>query len=99
MQKMEVSLGELTDALKRHFSAAVITWNSGNFYIIAASSNVANLIGFVHGMLPPAIPTEFCYETLPKTLFGIESGNVEFRKHVTEPASGLGLGGLFGMQA
>ncbi|HKH39566.1 MAG TPA: hypothetical protein VKA82_20610, partial [Rubrobacter sp.] len=66
---------------------------------IAASSNVANLIGFVHGMLPPAIPTEFCYETLPKTLFGIESGDVEFRKHVTEPASGLGLGGLFGMQA
>jgi hypothetical protein len=80
MQKMEVSLGELTDALKRHFSAAVITWNSGNFYMIAASSNVANLIGFVHGMLPPAIPTEFCYETLPKTLFGIESGDVEFRK-------------------
>src|SRR5215203_1133487 len=23
---------------------------------------------------------KFCYETLPKTLFGIESGNLEFRK-------------------
>ncbi|HUN09100.1 MAG TPA: hypothetical protein PLQ56_21025 [Aggregatilineales bacterium] len=80
MQKMEASLGELTDALQRHFSAALITWNSGNFYTFAASNNLGNLTSFVHNMLPSAIPKEFCYETLPKTLFGIEGGNVEFRK-------------------
>ena len=99
MQKMEASLRELTDALQRHFSAAIITWNSGNFYMLAASNNVANLISFVHSMLPPAIPREFCYEALPKTLFGIENGNVEFRKPEPSPSSGLCLGGPIGMQA
>lgn len=86
MQKMEASLGELTDALRQHFAAAVITWNSGNFYTIAASADVANLLSLVRGMLPPAIPAEFCYEMLPRTLFGIESGNVEFRKPELAPS-------------
>lgn len=80
MQKMEASVEELTHALQRHFSAAVITWNSGNFYTIAASSNVANLSRFVCGMLPPAIPAEFCYEPLPKILFGMEAAKIAFRK-------------------
>ena len=80
MQKMEASLVELTNALQRHFSAAVVTWNSGNFYTIAASNNIVNIVGFVHGMLPPAIPKEFCYEVLPKVLFGIEDGTAQFRE-------------------
>jgi len=89
MQTMEASLGELTHALHQHFAAAAITWNSGNFYTIVASNTVANLISFVRALLPPAIPGAFCYETLPKVLFGIESGTLVFRRPEVSHASSL----------
>jgi tRNA (cmo5U34)-methyltransferase len=79
MSQMEASLEEITDALKRRFAAAVVTWNSGNFYTIAASANTANLLRFVGSLLPPALPAEFCYEPLPLTLFGIDKNSTSFR--------------------
>jgi hypothetical protein len=83
MQEQEVSLSELTSVLRRHFSAAVVTWNSGNFYTIAASNNHSGLADLVNAMIEPAIPDEFCYETLPRLLFGSLSDGITFRKPIT----------------
>ncbi len=85
MQEMEASLDDLTGALKRHFSSAVITWNSGNFYTIAASTKIPNLVKFINGMLPPAIPDNYCYEQLPAVLFGTIPDALIFRTAESEP--------------
>jgi hypothetical protein len=80
MSKMEASLDEVTSALKRKFAAAVATWNSGNFYTIAASASTANLLRFVRSLLPPALPSDFCYEQLPLALFGLDGMSINFRR-------------------
>ena len=83
MSQMEASLDEITSALKRRFAAAVVTWNSGNFYTIAASVSTSNLKRFIHGLLPPALPAQFCYERLPMALFGIHDDSITFRQTET----------------
>jgi hypothetical protein len=86
MQQMEASLEELTSALTRLFTAAVITWNSGNFYTIAASRDLDHLATLVGDMIPPAIPQEYSYETLPRQLFGPRRPEFHFRD--AEPSRG-----------
>lgn len=81
----QVTLGEFIEVLSGEFAAAVITWNSGNFYTIAASDSRENLTRLVQAMSPPAIPDEYLYETLPRPLFGL--GELEFRR---APMPGLG---------
>jgi SAM-dependent methyltransferase len=86
MQQMEASLEEITSALTRLFTAAVITWNSGNFYTIAASRDLDHLATIVGDMIPPAIPQEYCYEALPRQLFGPH--RLEFHFRDAEPSPG-----------
>jgi hypothetical protein len=80
MESMQVTLAELTDALSHHFSAAVIIFNSGNFYNIAASNHPDRLIALASSMTRPLIPSEFNYHQLPEVLFGPQGFTCAFRE-------------------
>lgn len=80
MDDMQVTLKELSWALKRHFKAAVILFNSGNFYSIAASDNPENLGCFIGHFLDPAVPGEFSNHELPQVLFGMSESDCAFRR-------------------
>lgn len=69
MHEQLVTLTELTEVLQRFFDHAVVTWNSGNFYTIAASTSISRLQLFTQCLTPPAIPADFLYEDLPRVLF------------------------------
>lgn len=58
------------------FKHAVMTWNSGNFYIIMASNSQKSLKDLVSELIPPCIPSVFCYERLPKIIMGLDE--IEF---------------------
>lgn len=46
-----------------------MTWNSGNFYSLAASNARENLDLYLSRMAPAAIPHEYVYDTgLPREL-------------------------------
>ncbi|MER5717538.1 hypothetical protein [Streptomyces sp. NPDC002132] len=79
MERMEVTIEEMKDALACHFSAAAITWNSGNFYTVAASNDRERLREFVSAHSTPAIPDHFQYGELPRPLFGLTEDEVAFR--------------------
>lgn len=68
MDHQLVTLKELTDVILKKFAHAVVLWNSGNFYSVAASDSIYNLSALVGIMLPPAVPQEFLHELLPRTL-------------------------------
>lgn len=59
----QVHLDTLVAALRAHFSSCHLTWNSGNFYTIAASNDKNVLSDFVARLGPARIPPEFIYET------------------------------------
>lgn len=59
----EVTLEEMARAVGAQFAHCVVTWNSGNFYSLAASNSKENLDLYVSQMPAPAIPLEYVYET------------------------------------
>lgn len=65
MHACEVTLGDMADAIYRHFNHCVVTWNSGNFYGLAASNDATNLGRYLSAMVQPAIPLEYVYEPKP----------------------------------
>lgn len=65
MHACEVTLAEMADAVSPHFKHCVVTWNSGNFYGLAASNDAANLGRYLSTMVQPAIPVEYVYEPRP----------------------------------
>lgn len=70
MDKNQVTLDEMVTVLKNHFQHCYMTWNSGNFYTLAASNDLGNLKQFITILGEPAIPKEFMYEEkLPRPLF------------------------------
>ncbi|XNO46276.1 class I SAM-dependent methyltransferase (plasmid) [Sinorhizobium meliloti] len=62
MHNNEVTLAEMSRAVSAHFKHCVITWNSGNFYGLAASNCEENLNLYLSHMAEPAIPHEYVYE-------------------------------------
>lgn len=68
MNTQLATLGESAAALSVFFDHAVVTWNSGNFYTLAASNCAAHLRRLVNAMTPPAVPAQFGYEELPRVL-------------------------------
>ena len=62
MHEGEVSLSEMATAVYAHFKHCVITWNSGNFYGLAASNSSENLWRYLSLMVEAAIPAEYVYE-------------------------------------
>jgi len=73
-----VTLTELAKTLKELFKFAVVTWNSGNFYTVAASNSLENLQQLVGSLIPAAITPEFCHIELPLVLVG-EDAKYNFR--------------------
>lgn len=68
MNDNEVTLAELAEVLSKVFVESYVTWNSGNFYTIAASNSARNVRSLVSKMGRPALPREYVYETLPRKL-------------------------------
>lgn len=67
MHDSEVTLAEMASAVYANFKYCIVTWNSGNFYGLAASNNEDNLSRYLALMDPPAIPFEYTYEPKPFT--------------------------------
>lgn len=65
MHESEATLPDMADAIYAHFSHCIVTWNSGNFYGLAASNDADNLGRYLTSMLQPAIPVEYVYEPKP----------------------------------
>jgi hypothetical protein len=61
MHENQVTLEDGIAALRRCFRNAAVTWNSGNFYALAASNSAENLRAYLAAMPPPAIPDEYLY--------------------------------------
>jgi len=80
MNLNEVSLETMAFAIGEHFNHACITWNSGNFYTIAASNDADNLHALVERMCEPCIPHEYVYEDLPGALAGFPNSLPTFRR-------------------
>jgi hypothetical protein len=58
----EVTLEEMSAAVRTHFKHSVVTWNSGNFFSLAASNRKENLDRYAAQMERPAIPCEYVYQ-------------------------------------
>jgi hypothetical protein len=65
MHESEVSLQAMASAVYKSFKHCVVTWNSGNFYGLAASNSAENLQRYLSLMPEPAIPHEYVYEPTP----------------------------------
>lgn len=65
MHECEVTLSEMADAVYARFAHCLVTWNSGNFYGLAASDDADNLGRYLTCMMQPAIPVEYVYEPKP----------------------------------
>jgi hypothetical protein len=61
MHENQVTLEEAMAALRLHLRYAAVTWNSGNFYALAASNSQDNLKGYLAAISPAAIPSEYLY--------------------------------------
>lgn len=59
----EVTLADMSQAVSAHFKHCAMTWNSGNFYGLAASNSEENLNLYLSHMAEPAIPHEYVYES------------------------------------
>lgn len=79
MNQQLVSLEDMKTTLEKFFSFSVIIWNSGNFYTIASSNDKNKLTRFIECLIPPAIPSDFCYTALPQILLGDSGFSPNFR--------------------
>lgn len=61
MHQNQVTLDQMKEALSLHFKHVAVTWNSGNFYALAASNCSDNLRSYLADMSPVAIPREYLY--------------------------------------
>ena len=67
MHDNEVTLAAMAKAVYAHFRHCVITWNSGNFYGLAASNSADKLERYLSLLVQPAIPLEYVYGPEPYT--------------------------------
>jgi tRNA (cmo5U34)-methyltransferase len=72
MTDCQVDLPSTISALGTFFRYSVVTWNSGNFYMIVSSNSRASMVDFISLMVKPAIPPAFCYEHLPLVVIDTE---------------------------
>lgn len=70
----QLTMKALQQALAQFFEHAVVFGNSTNFYHIVASNNESRIRLLLENMLPPCMEPEFCFETLPLVLLGMNAG-------------------------
>lgn len=73
MTDCQVDLSSTVSALSMFFRYSVITWNSGNFYMIVSSNSRAAMTEIISLMVKPAIPPAFCHEHLPLVVIDTEA--------------------------
>lgn len=78
MLNNQVSILEISEITSVLFSAGLIFWNSGNFYSIAVSNNVQNLVRFISMLTPPCIPDYFTRHKEIIPLFGLVKGQLAY---------------------
>ncbi|WP_027146586.1 class I SAM-dependent methyltransferase [Mesorhizobium sp. WSM3626] len=71
MNLNETTLNDISSALAAYFKYGCVTWNSGNFYTLAASNSADNLQRLISAMAPPCIPNEYVYIEAPASLPGL----------------------------
>jgi len=70
MEKGQLTLSELSSAIKEHFQYAYIVWNSTNFYEIIASNNKLRIQSFLDLLPDPYVPDAFaCERPMVRSLF------------------------------
>lgn len=79
MYRRQVTLESLCSDLKSIFAHCALLWNSGNFYCLAASHSADAIARFVRLLTPPNVPPSFCYEKIPRRLFGLRRVGLSFR--------------------
>lgn len=79
MDRQLVTLEEYKSDLSGLFSDAVIIWNSGNFFTVAASNDADRLSSFIAHLAPPAIPDTFRYVDLPRAILNESHATYKFR--------------------
>lgn len=72
MKLNERTLSDMAKAIGASFKYCHVTWNSGNFYIFAASDNDSKLNAFVRRLGTAVIPAEYVYMGLPRCLVSVE---------------------------
>jgi len=82
MNLNEVTHEDMAQAIAQHFRYASLTWNSGNFYTVAASNSASNLQDLIGRMCEPCIPNEYVYSDLPQSMAGLAIDLPSFRKVV-----------------
>lgn len=83
MYRQQVTLASLCSDLKSVFTHCVLLWNCGNFYCLAASQSADAIRKFVGLLTPPNVPSSFCYEEIPRRLFGLQKVDLSFRDPIT----------------
>ncbi len=91
MDSQLVTLEELADAVSGFFRNVIVTWNSGNFYTLAASNSELRLHRFAEALTAPAIPPEFLYEDLPLVLCAPASSRHPHRPYRFRQAKRSGM--------
>ncbi|MER9745618.1 MULTISPECIES: class I SAM-dependent methyltransferase [unclassified Mesorhizobium] len=79
MNLNETTLDNMSAALAAYFKYGCVTWNSGNFYTLAASNSADNLRCLISAMAPPCIPNEYVYIEAPAPLTGLAFDLSPFR--------------------
>ena len=79
MNSQLVTLHKIREVLQQVFSYGIVTWNSGNFYMILAGDDPDAILDLCESMVPPAIPDQFLYHKLPLKLFGCFPREPRFR--------------------
>ncbi|MEB4589883.1 hypothetical protein VSS37_02725 [Candidatus Thiothrix sp. Deng01] len=69
----QLTMKELQQALGQYFEHAVVFGNSTNFYHIVASNNESRIRLLLENMLPPCMEPDFCFETLPMAILGMNA--------------------------
>ncbi|WP_085044297.1 class I SAM-dependent methyltransferase [Ensifer aridi] len=80
MNLNETTLDDISAALAAYFRYGCVTWNCGNFYMLAASNSADNLRRLISAMAPPCIPNEYVYIETPISLPGLAIELPPFRR-------------------
>jgi translation initiation factor 1 (eIF-1/SUI1) len=81
MNSQLITLNQVSKDLQQVFSSGMVTWNSGNFYVIIAGDDPEAILQLCDCLVKPAIPTQFIYNKLPQILFGKFPQEPAFRSH------------------
>jgi hypothetical protein len=88
MNSQLVTLNQIREALESVFSYGLMTWNSGNFYVIIASDDPDAITNLCSSLVKPAIPDRYVHHKMPLVLFGSFPHAPAFRDYQNDLSNG-----------